>query len=69
MTELEKYKSFIDELTNKLDNVSSVDCNNNVLTLVCEASAKLKEMMRIVESVGVANGSMANALMIIQGRR
>ena len=65
MTVLEQYKQSITELTSQLDDVSSVDCNNNVLRLVVESSAKLKEMMHIVEDVGIANGVMASALQIM----
>lgn len=65
MTVLEEYKLKVDALRARLDNVSSVDCTNEVLELVVEASNKLKEMMDIVVSTGVANRSMATALQII----
>lgn len=65
MTVLEEYKLKVDALRARLDNVSSVDCTNDVLGLVVEASKKLKEMMDIVVNTGIANGSMANALQIM----
>lgn len=65
MTVLEEYKLKVDALRARLDNVSSVDCTNEVLGLVEEASRKLKEMMDIVVNTGVANGSMAIALQIM----
>ena len=66
MTVLEQYKQEIDELTYKLDNnIGCFSCSEEVLELVEQASAKLKEMMRIVEDVGIANGVMADALKIM----
>lgn len=65
MTVLEEYKLKVDALRARLDNVSSTDCTNEVFGLVTEASGKLKEMMDIVVSTGVANGAMASALQIM----
>ena len=65
MTVLEQYKTKVDELVFKLDNIGSFSCNDETLELIEQASAKLKEMMEIVINTGVANGSMAAALQIM----
>ena len=65
MTVLEEYKLKVDALRARLDNVSSVDCTNEVLGLVVESSNKLKEMMDIIVNTGIANGTMAAALQIM----
>ena len=69
MTELEKYKARITNLTDKLDSVRYADIteinNDGIFPLIVEASRTLKEMMVIVEDVGVANGVMADALRIM----
>lgn len=66
MTVLEEYKLKVDTLREKLDNVSSVDCTNEVLGLIVESSSKLKEMMDIIVNTGIANGTMAIALQIMK---
>lgn len=66
MTVLEEYKLKVDTLKEKLDNVSSVDCTNEVLGLIVESSSKLKEMMDIIVNTGMANGTMAIALQIMK---
>ena len=65
MTVLEEYKLKVDALRARLDNVNSTDCTNEVFGLVTEASSKLKEMMDIVVSTGIANGAMASALQVM----
>ena len=65
MTVMEEYKKEIEQLTFKLDRVSFGECYPEVFELVMEASKKLKEMVEIVENVGVANGTMAKALQIM----
>jgi hypothetical protein len=65
MTVLEEYKLKVDALRTRLDNVSSVDCTNEVLELIVEASNKLNEMMGIIVGTGAANGAMASALQIM----
>ena len=65
MTVLEEYKLKVDALRAKLDNVSSVDCTNEVLGLIVEASNKLNEMMGIIVGTGAANGALASALQIM----
>lgn len=68
MTVLEEYKLKVDALRARLNNVSSVDCTNEVLDLVVESSNKLKEMMDIIVNTGIANGSMATALQIMMDK-
>lgn len=65
MTVMEEYKDKIAELTLKLDSVSFGECSPEILELVMEASSKIKEMVQIVESVGISNGAMADALRIM----
>lgn len=65
MTVLEEYKLKVDALRARLDNVGFTDCTLEVFELVEEASNKLKEMMDIIVNIGIANGSMANALQIM----
>lgn len=69
MTEFEKYKVRITNLIDNLDNIRYIDItdinNDKVFPLIVESSHALKEMMAIVENVGIANGAMANALQII----
>ena len=65
MTVLEQYKTEVDELISKLDNISSFSCNDETLELIEQASAKLKDMMEIVINTGIANGTMAVALQIM----
>ena len=70
MTVLEEYKLKVDDLTLRLDDVSSADCTNAVLWLVDEASNKIKEMMEIIVNCGAANANMARELQIItEGNR
>ena len=66
MTVLEQYKREVDKLTYQLDNnIGCFSCSEETLELIKKASAKLKEMMKIVENVGIANGAMADALKIM----
>ena len=67
MTVLEEYIFKVNDLRARLDNVSSVDCTNEVLGLIEESSNKLAEMIEIIANVGVANGTMAAALQIMKG--
>lgn len=68
MTVLEQYKAEVDKLVSKLDNVGSFSCNDEILELIEQASAKLKEMMEIVINTGIANGAMAAELQIMMGK-
>lgn len=67
MTVLEEYIFKVDDLRARLDNVSSVDCTNEVLGLIEESSNKLAEMIEIIANVSVANGTMAASLRIMKG--
>lgn len=66
MTVLEEYKMDIDNLVERLDNMSfGFSDVNDARHLMAEAASKLMEMMSIVVNVGIANGTMANALQIM----
>ena len=69
MTELEKYKARITNLTDRLDSVRYTDVteinNDMIFPLIVQSSHTLKEMMVIIENVGIANGVMADALRIM----
>lgn len=69
MTEFEKYKARITSLIDRLDNIGYADIteinNDKVFPLIVESSHTLREMLAIVENIGIANGVMANALQII----
>lgn len=66
MTVLEEYKINVDNLIDRLDNMSfGFSDVNDARQLMSEAASKLTEMMGIVVNVGIANGAMANALQII----
>ena len=65
MTILEEYKLKVDALIERLNNISSKDCANEVLELIAEASKKLNDMMEIIVDVGAANGCLANAFQIM----
>lgn len=65
MTVLEQYKQEVDELIYKLDHFGCFSCSEEALEVTGRASAKLKEMIRIVEDVGIANGAMADALKVM----
>jgi len=65
MTVFEEYKQSVAELTDKLESISCWDDIEDIITLAHKTSTKIKEMLQIIENVGVANGVMANALQIM----
>lgn len=66
MTVLEEYKMNVDNLIDRLDNMSfGFSDVNDARHLMAEAASKLTEMISIVVNVGIANGAMANALQIM----
>ena len=60
ITALEKYIDEVDDLIDRLDNMSFGFTDEVAAAkLMAEASQKLKEMMSIIIDVGIANGVMA----------
>lgn len=65
MTVFEEYKQSIAGLIDRLESVSCWDDIKDTIALAHKASTKIKEMLQIIENVGIANGVMANALQIM----
>ena len=65
MTLMEEYKWKIDQLVIQLTHLERKEYDEYIINLAQEAARKLKEMMKIVEDVGIINGTMAEIISII----
>lgn len=68
MTIFEEYKVSTNKLVSRLNKVKVTDCNSDILNLITEASEKIKEMIEIIDNLGIANVTMASAIQIMTKR-